>query len=183
MKKILLALAIGLIAMGCRDREPNPNVLPPATQEGKNTAGCLVDGKVLVFSNNIGNQGYERSEYGEPGNGFSLKLYMTQIRKRDMGFSLIMRSNKELELNKKYIIGNNYTQNDVDFPADNLFIVYNDVGYMTDDNHKAEIVFTKLKTQFKGFVSGTFSGKLISPETGKVITITEGRFDKDFNLN
>ena len=179
MKNLFLALTIGLAAMGCKDREPNPNVLPPATQEGKNTAGCLVDGKVLVFSNNMGNQGYEQSEYGEQGNGFSLKLYMTQIRKRDMGFELFIDDNEKLVLNKKYIIGNNYTQNDIDFPADNLFIVYNDVGYITDDNHKAEIVFTALN-KHKQFVSGTFSGKLKSPETGRVITVTEGRFDKDF---
>ena len=36
--------------MACRERDADPNVLPPATQTGANTAGCLVDGKVWVAS-------------------------------------------------------------------------------------------------------------------------------------
>ena len=36
--------------MACREQDADPNVLPPATQTGANTAGCLVDGKVWVAS-------------------------------------------------------------------------------------------------------------------------------------
>lgn len=187
MKNLITAGLLTLSLLACKDREPDPDVLPAATQTGANTAGCLVDGKVLVFSNNFSSgisHSYENSTYSEiqNTNGFRLKLYMTSINTKDEGFQLIINSNEKLEVNKKYSIGNTNVA-DPYFPANNLFIVYNNEGYRTDDMNKADIMFTKINTvkNTKTFISGTFSGKLKS-KSGKTITIKEGRFDKDFML-
>ena len=49
----LTLLLCGLLYTACRKPNPDPPIteeekLPPATQEGKNTFGCLVDGKAWV---------------------------------------------------------------------------------------------------------------------------------------
>ncbi len=49
-KTLFPAFLVCLLLSGCfkiRDR-PDENRLPPSTQEGKNTLGCLIDGKVWV---------------------------------------------------------------------------------------------------------------------------------------
>ncbi len=59
MKAILMILLWLPLAVGCKKKNPEPQ-LPPATQEGKNTFGCLVNGKVWLpegrtstFSSNL----------------------------------------------------------------------------------------------------------------------------------
>lgn len=37
-----------LFLFSCKKADPHPDVLPPATQEGKNTFGCFLNGKVWV---------------------------------------------------------------------------------------------------------------------------------------
>jgi len=52
MKKILLFFAIVLTLCGCNNDDNNNETLPPATQIGANTAGCLVDGEILIPKGN-----------------------------------------------------------------------------------------------------------------------------------
>ncbi|WKS95540.1 hypothetical protein [Riemerella columbina] len=181
MKHLFLALLVGFSLTTCREREPDPNILPPATQSGANTAGCLVNGKVLVFARSKKDNFSPEESFYQPsmdGKSFRIKLYMGSI-KNDVNkgrFDLFLRSDKRLELNKKYIVGDTTDIANKDFPSNNLLIGYRDNGYRTDNNYKCEIIFTKV-TQ-GGIASGTFSGKLRGirfPE--KVIVITDGRFD------
>ena len=57
MKKILLLLTLSIL-FACCNKEDNPtptptpvSQLPPATQTGANTFGCLLDGEVFKPSN------------------------------------------------------------------------------------------------------------------------------------
>ena len=44
---LAIALAAALLAASCTKDDPEAD-LPPATQEGKNTAGCLINGEVFT---------------------------------------------------------------------------------------------------------------------------------------
>lgn len=50
MKSLLkcLPLLILLALFSCKKENPNPEKLPPATQQGKNTFGCYINGEVWV---------------------------------------------------------------------------------------------------------------------------------------
>ena len=47
-----LALAAALLAAGCKKNDTDPNGLPPATQEGKNTGGLLLNGETWLPAKN-----------------------------------------------------------------------------------------------------------------------------------
>ncbi len=61
-----LALAVLLLAGSCKKDEPEAG-LPPATHEGKNTAGCLVNGERFVATG----YGSGLSRVGAMSGGFS----------------------------------------------------------------------------------------------------------------
>ncbi|WP_418602421.1 hypothetical protein [Hwangdonia sp.] len=54
MKKLLFVLSLTL-SLSCCNKDDNPrnpiDQLPPATQTGENTFGCLVNGEPLVITN------------------------------------------------------------------------------------------------------------------------------------
>ena len=47
MKTLMYCLPILLLFSGCKKETPE-ETLPPATQEGKNTAGCLINGQAFI---------------------------------------------------------------------------------------------------------------------------------------
>ncbi|MEJ8591387.1 hypothetical protein JSO54_09075 [Riemerella anatipestifer] len=57
MKTILKfsVLSVSLLLTTCKDRttDESQDKLPPITQNGANTAGCLVNGKVLIPRNGV----------------------------------------------------------------------------------------------------------------------------------
>lgn len=107
MKQLFLALAIGLTAMGCErdsDKNINPNVLPPATQVGANTGGCLVNGEVWVASTKGYSSPYEddttyrlRDE-----KGFMLYIILKNIKDNNEVIRIELADTEPLKLNYEY---------------------------------------------------------------------------------
>lgn len=191
MKKILLALTIGLAAMGCRDREKEAqDQLPPITQTGANTAGCLVNGKVLIPKNGSQNFG------GPPAYGLkSLQgddfwpnqddwkvIKITNYINSDKGELYIYIDNMK-KGKGDYIIG----QSDGEFfpyGPKNPHMIYrviknnNQLTYYSSDNCGI-INFTKADLMYGvSLYSGTFFATLYNKDNPlDKIQITEGRFD------
>ncbi|VDH03265.1 DUF6252 family protein [Bergeyella zoohelcum] len=174
MKNLLLALAIGLTAMGCKDREPNPNVLPPATQEGKNTAGCLIDGKIWVASSKyVSLQGGAGNRAYIYKNGNALvQIDLRGVRNKSSIFIRVPIEN--FQLNKEYILPQavHIDENICSFRTGE-YTLYDFIP------SKGKIKITRLDTN-KQIISGTFEFEA-EDKDGNVVHITEGRFDRKFD--
>ena len=131
------------------------NTLPPETQEGKNTFGCMVNGKVWV-ANVPGHLYFQR-------NGFSIeaKKYVNKV-DQVIEFE-VLDTLKE----KKYDLGAIYGDN-----IKNYIFRTDSLAYT------GTLEITKFDT-IKKILSGRFEfrAKLDLPTVDSVVTITDGRFD------
>ncbi|MEZ4856437.1 MAG: hypothetical protein R2812_08200 [Gelidibacter sp.] len=173
MKNILLLcmLAVTLSCCNKNDDQPaNPiDQLPPATQTGANTFGCLLDGEVFLPDNlpnstncfyQLVNGGYyftvRATNYQSDLKVISIKTAQLQI-----------AEGLTYNLYEEYISGNafgNYT--------------FNSNENYTSHTNTGELTITKLDFD-NNIVSGTFFFD-IEDQNGVVHEIREGRFDMQF---
>lgn len=177
MKQLFLALAIGLTAIGCRDRETEPqpqDQLPPITQHGANTAGCLVDGKIWVAQKRSVKFQGSRTEVIVNDNNYKITI---DLEKSERSGIFIKFNTENIELNKVYDFPND--TNDQSYAVYIEDVVVDGGNYYTKPfNHKGKIKITRLDLN-KQIISGEFEFKC-SNEYGNTINITNGRFDKKF---
>lgn len=145
--------------------------LPAATQEGKNTCGFLVNGKVWVASNN----GFdELSSYYDPTyNGGTFHI---SAKKYNEGSNSDFTSFVVASYN---ISGTGYYK--LNLNPDAIGIFSNSINYCIRDwddtipNHNAFLKIAKFDLQ-NGIISGTFEFALAKPGC-ETVRITQGRFD------
>ena len=172
--KILGGLLIAYTINSCSlAGDTEPTELPPITQEGKNTFGCKVNGKVWIpngFSNGFGNPTppvsiYFRKRCDDRGN---CTTYNTWI------FELLAKKGTGENTGSLYVSA--YSMY-LDGTADDLGATfkYNDVNYGVDINLPNTFNITRLDTTAK-IIAGTFyfTG---TDAKGNKITVTDGRFD------
>lgn len=163
--KVILLFCIAIFLCGCEscedDSKPKTELekLPPATRTGKNTFGCLVNGKAWVTRTSIDatafyQEGVLTITAFVVGNGI------------DQGMSFEIR---DLNLStKKYDLGNPFEQ----------FATFGDsrtnCSYVTEGN-SGFLSITKLDNTNR-IISGEFNFKVFTDECDTV-RITEGRFD------
>lgn len=174
MKNLLLIFFTSFVLISCdKDDNPQPvnpvDQLPPATQTGKNTFGCLLDGKVFT-----------------PGNGANPLDCVYQLIDGEYYFSL--QANSEISTNlirigcstQKLQIsqGSTYQLNDkIDGNAFGKYFFETDFSY-TSQIQTGELKITKLDFT-KNIVSGTFWFD-VEDANGIIHQIREGRFDMQF---
>lgn len=172
MKNLLTAGLLLLSLTACRDRQ-DENKLPEATQTGANTGGCLVDGKVWVAKReNIGAVTGGRANMYEEVNGYhKVTIYLSS------------ENSTLTTLYIELVAREPFTEKTYEIPSyDNIkgaMITTAYDAFYTDTQNSGQITFTKIDRQ-KQFFSGTFSFKAKN-STGKVASITDGRFDKKFS--
>ena len=174
MKNIFILFVFATALFGCdKDDDPQPinpvDQLPPATQTGENTFGCLLDGKVFT-----------------PGNRPNpLDCYYQFV---DGGYYFVLRSNRDIN-NKLITIGcsiqkleisENQTYQLKEKLDGNAFGFYFSAFdfYETDNIYKGEMHITKLDMNAQ-IVSGTFWFNIIDNQ-GMIHEIRNGRFDVQF---
>jgi hypothetical protein len=166
MKNLLLLLFYLNLAgcSGCKDSLSDINQLPPITQDGANTFGAIVNGKVWVPA---GFNGTPNLQYNyDPGYAFGT-LNVGAYRRTDtiendvtdLGFALHSFALKP--------------NSNIAFDYDRYPCVY--AAEDSSTKSSGSITISKLDTAAR-IVSGTFSGVLIKAGCD-TITITEGRFD------
>ncbi|SUV49132.1 DUF5025 domain-containing protein [Bergeyella zoohelcum] len=176
MKNLFLALTIGLAAMGCRDREKEAqDQLPPITQTGANTAGCLVNGKVLIPKYFVGLSApyafpLTAHYYGNDG----FEIYLGRRQPIYENLFIFIKGDKV----GTYLLTNKY--NPVS-PSNSSTSIQYDRGNKTyhSDTNSGTITVTKYNYPI---VSGVFSGVLYNKDDfNDKIEIKDGRFDINFN--
>ena len=172
----LLCLMIFTSSLKCKKNPPpliidNTEKLPPATQEGKNTCGFLLNGKVWVPKGNSGRS--NPRWYFDPGlNNGSFNLVGTRTENIGdtsfTGFSLSFNN-----------FSAGYYRINIDSSKAGVFT--NSKNYCsywwldTIKNHNSFVNITKFDTQNR-IIAGTFEFTLYKPGCDTV-RITQGRFD------
>lgn len=168
---VIITLFITLAAPSCHKEDPEPDLVP-ITTTGANTMGFYVDGVPhnkkgqSTWSNVYGVRGGISAEnilYISGGGGdpkISLTIYLE-----------VDRYNPE----KEYIL------NGLDFYKNRISIIDNSsLGgkqFVCDSFHTGKLTLHRLEDNM---AAGTFYFDAINPETGKVIKVTDGRFDIQF---
>ena len=170
--KPLLLLSLALL-LGCKKNEPAPaDQLPPATQTGANTLGCLVNGQPWTPQGFDGSSNYSISYDQNPYGVIDLQNYRYQQQPIDNYQYLILFA-RELRSPRSYdlrdLVNTRISWKDrltgCDFNSDDA-----------NTYHKGTLTITRLDLQ-AGIISGTFDFVLAKPGCDTV-RITQGRFDK-----
>ncbi len=138
--------------------------LPPATQEGKNTFGCLVDGKAWVIKTSIDAQAF----YQE---GVLSIVASVNTNNTDQ---IIAIGLYELNLSVNEYLLTDYPNN-----FGRLRDLIDNCEFVTSSSNVGKLKINHLdKTNF--IISGTFEFEAYSSVCDKIVKITHGRFDLNY---
>lgn len=175
---IFLCFSAIVIITGTNCKKNNPEAgLPPATQEGKNTCGFLVNGKIWTPR---GDNGYPNlsCSYDETYNGGTLGLsgYRYENNSTTSTHFVVGGNNlSSVGIYKLNLSSNQEGRYSIAIrPTGSCFYEW----YDTVPNHNAFLNITKLD-KVNRIVSGTFEFALVKPGCD-TIRITKGRFDMKF---
>ena len=165
MKNIILfSLLLSLtVFFGCDDDTKAPiDQLPPATQMGENTFGCLINGEAFVV-----------------GNGFDEGM-VAQYQFNTFSISTSKFENDEFVASIIFAIESNPVQLNQTYEFDTLndFTEFSNIVCRREKENliSGSMVLTRFDTQAR-IVSGTFEFTTFNPDCGDTIRITDGRFD------
>ncbi|WP_277633149.1 DUF6252 family protein [Avrilella dinanensis] len=189
MHKTLLLLLSSLFLFACCKSDddiptPDPNIpeiekLPPATQTGANTVGCLVNGMAFLPSGLLPVGGNSNPYCGYYHDSFVLS------------FSIIKHENNTTAHGSESIAiyssdtvleqGGTYYLKDLDSSQTAAYkiVLSPSITYETNNEYTGELHITKLDKD-NNIISGTFWFNAIN-EQGEVVEIREGRFDMVFD--
>ncbi len=171
----------------CKSCKKEINLLPPETQEGKNTFGCLVDGKAWMpdpgGSGAIGSKpivGGYRSAL--PPVYFNATNVWLDAYKDNETISFYIRNVNQvgtypLNFNTQPKPTSLYPQNYGGYM--NYYTGSSDF-YMTNTAYTGSVEITRADSVNR-IVSGRFSFTAFDSRTGKTIKVTDGRFDLNSN--
>jgi len=159
---ILILLALPVAFSTCRDEDE----LPPITMEGKNTFGCVVNGKLWLPEGRLGQSATHAEIYKRPDT-LAVNIYSGNSR-QSIFMSIIdfpdLRINETYDFNNDKCCGLQY----LDFE--------NTVSCSYELPISGYVKLSKWDLD-KGILAGTFEFKAFSDECPETVVITEGRFD------
>ena len=164
---LLFILSLAALSFSACEKEKTPSTelekLPAATQEGKNTFGCLVDGKAWTTKGSPINPGVQ-PYYDE-----RLKVFQLQaIYKEESSFQLVVT---DVVQTGNYLPLPNFSYYSI-ASKDCSQLGYKEYQILTGGN----VQITRLDIG-QGIVSGTFEFDAVSETCQDTVRITDGRFD------
>ena len=177
MKNILIIVTLRLLsAASCKKDKASEDQLPPATQTGANTFGCLVNGKVFVPKGYDGtgrpnpHVQYDYDLNGQPY--FSIETNLFVNSNSQGGVLLVFRN---LNSTRYYSINN-----DLRFTVGWPQVLSNCGGQTLDTTVKSRGGGTITKLDISNqIISGTFDFKY-KTQICDTVFVTDGRFDIKF---
>jgi len=176
MKINLIFILILLVFSTCKKNELD--ALPPATQIGNYTFGCLINGVAWVpngsggFSPDKAVEGGYQDDYGNPKQRHN--VWITTVRNDGSSMDIYLRNVfKEGEYLLNYDTG---VAISVLFPENYAYYYDRNSNYITTSKYKGKVIVTRADT-VHSIISGTFEFTGYDAITKKTITVTNGRFD------
>ncbi len=165
---IIFCLCLLSLAISCKKQ--GIDLLPPATNNGSNTFGCLINGKAFVGQNSsdlFSNVGAVQGSYYKGTLSVLGSYYFGLVPGGGVfGISIDVKTPKH--------------SGTIAVPGGNSNkISYSNTGdtfrFNSDSTHTGSVVITRFDS-VTHIYSGTFQGSLIDTN-GKIAQITDGRFD------
>ncbi len=179
MKKLTLLFIMLIALSNCSNDDDNNSSqnLPPATQTGANTVGCLVNGNVfLPHKEGINAPVNCFYQFVDGKRYFSMNF--ADLRGETNERVFIQTSEIILQENTVYTLNNNNEDNVGYIGGGGGYSLSVSSRYFTNAIQVGELTITKLD-QSNSIISGTFWFDAIN-EAGEVVEIREGRFDWDY---
>jgi hypothetical protein len=169
---LLLLLCLSLSLITCKQTD----VLPRFTEEGKNTFGCLINGKAYVPD---GGTGFMPSKpilggfLGIFANVFKIGVYVSTNSKDKKSIRLYL---DDFNLGVHVLNSNTDTRPTTITPKDYASYISSEGDeYVTSSKYVGQINIIKADTT-TGIVSGSFEFTAAT-KTGETVSVTNGRFD------
>ena len=174
--KNLLFLFATILTLTCCDKDDNKSTnpidqLPPATQTGANTAGCLVNGEALLPKGT----GIILNCFYQDGLNFGLSITQEKVN--------IRKTINIASLNQKLEVGQIYQLKE--YGANSKYGEYlishddfSEIHYKTNTIVNGELKITYHNFD-KAFICGTFWFDAVN-EAGEKVGVREGRFDMKY---
>lgn len=173
MKHILIALSGLLLVSSCKKEGDK---LPSATQTGANTFGCLVNGKAWVPTGRGAFSGVNPTSGGffAQVDG-TISIYVTAYGQDD---EITIYLKNATATGTYHMDQNTSIKPYAVLPEASygMYALLYNPEYVTDSLHSGTVTITHADLN-AGIVSGTFEMQVYQMNTGKIINITDGRFD------
>jgi len=180
--KLFPLLAITLLLTQCKKREPAPvsadplTLLPPETQNGAGTFGCLINGKAYVAP-------YSTSARGDWMSTTRLGISSSVTESvATKGISVLLALNGSLDTNQQFTLISSASPYPLFTPGRNQFWAASAGGTCTYDGSYIKTGKIEL-VRFDGVArvaSGRFAFTLYEPGGCDTLRVTNGRFDVKF---
>ena len=195
MKHFLLLLLATLTLSCCsKDDNTKQDQLPPITTTGANTAGCIINGKVILpkngFDNLSGNTSYGLRtgagiNFHPPIIGDDYKFFeIMNLKDSGKSYSIYIHINDMPTGVGNYTVGQSNNQYFIDGPNNPQIIVRETINNISGKTfisgaNSGTIIISKFD-YLNGLYAGTFSCELYDIENPtQIIQVSDGRFDID----
>ena len=175
IRPYLILTVILFIITSCspeRDCDDPVDCLPPITQSGANTAGCLVNGEVILPSGQGINTGSVlMAQYTFSGDDDDDFVFGLSIRDRKAGNKMVLVEIR----NQKLLEGRTY---ELKSSESNSFGFYNNgyiSSYVTNEENLGELTISRIDPATRT-ISGTFWFDAANQD-GETVAVRYGRFD------
>ncbi len=176
MKNIFLILFLFTI-LYCCSKEDNLGDLPPETQVGANTVGCLVNGKVLI-PHDEGINPSVNCFYQFVDGEFFFTMSFADLRGTTNEGVTVQTARINLQEGQTYILSKNIIDDGDYSGGGGVYELSASNRYFTNMLNKGELTITRVDLS-NSIISGTFWFDAINDE-GQIVEIREGRFDWDY---
>ncbi|GAA3931184.1 DUF6252 family protein [Hymenobacter algoricola] len=158
----ILLFILGLLSASACKKETEVDALPKATQEGKHTFGCLVNGKAFLPESAQAISITRRKP-------LEAYVYRTDLLVSAMGQGYVEFALRNAFKPGTYLLGKT---------SSGSYGTYTEGAgrHYTDADHPGTVTLTRIDTVAK-IASGTFQFTAFAYHSGEIVTITEGRFD------
>ncbi|WP_299678978.1 hypothetical protein [uncultured Tenacibaculum sp.] len=184
--KIVIVLFVCLSFINCsEDKDDFPNELPAFTQEGKDTAGCLVDGELVLKRGTRNLAALPEVSISKPAsdrNFWSLNISFLDVffnERSGASIDIIFKSEDEIIIDQPYVLEefSNTNNSKAALLSFNPLGEFSIIDAKTNLNSTGILTITKMKLEGDvPFIAGTFDFQANSGE-GRVFSVTDGRFD------
>jgi hypothetical protein len=174
MKNIIFILATIFTLSYCSSDDYSGNQLPPETQTGANTAGCLVNGKVFLPKQEGINPALV-CNYEFINGEFFFNLVINDLRGIEGKTVSVRTSRISLESNISYLLNKENTIYEDFTGGGGIYSIGVSNFFYTNSIKTGELIITRLDLQ-NSIISGTFWFDAIN-NSGEIVEIRQGRFD------
>ncbi len=169
-----LVLIIVLLISCEKEKTPLPTELPPITEEGKNTFGCVIENEVYVPE-------IRRTSWSIPGSQFDAIEFTFPVYPdynfRVSTIRLVDKDDALMDAQVEFMIDSS-VNNIGRYNFSHVTVKYENEYYYSDTSNKGELIVSKYDSVNK-IIAGTFIFSAIDKNNtnSKIININEGRFD------